>query len=198
MSKRLIGVLGTTLIIFSVAVLSVGQTPTTTTTTKTTKVEAIQNSDGTYTIVEYPIGKETVVTLNPVGISGATGTATILRAADGTTIKLNMASLPTEVTAMNVYAIDPGGKVTLLGPVQIASGAGTFTTTTPLSKFMLVASPDDALAAYNDSTTVFFRSAVPTGLTIIPIINAVGEQVAAVAVSGTPALVPTTDAAMTA
>lgn len=189
MSKRLIWVLGTTLIILSLAVLSVGQTPTTTTTTTTTKTEAIQNPDGTYTIVEYPVGKETIVTLNPIGISGANGTATILRAADGTTIKLNVAKLPTEVTAMNLYAIDPSGKVTLLGPVEVANSAGTFTTTTPLTKFMLVAVPDAALTAYSDKTTVFFRSAVPAGLAVIPITNAVGETVGAVAVPATPAVV---------
>src|SRR5207244_10913984 len=67
-------------------------TPTTTTQTETTvptetaTVQAIQNSDGTYTIVEYPVGKETVVTLNPIGVRGAKGTATILRAADRPTI----------------------------------------------------------------------------------------------------------------
>jgi len=194
MSKLLTGVLGATLLVFSLAVVGVGQTPTTTTTTTTTKVQAIQNSDGTYTIVEYPVGKETIVTLNPVGLSGATGTATILRAADSTTIKVNLASLPTEVKAMNVYAIDPAGKVALLGPVEIGNGAGTFTTTTPMTKFMLVASPDDALTAYNDGTTVFFRSAVPTGLAVIPIINAVGEQVGAVAVPAIPAVEPTTPA----
>src|SRR6202171_2414089 len=169
MSKRLIGVLGATLLLFSLAVGALGQTPATTTTTTTTKTQTIQNSDGTYTIVEYPVGKETIVSLNPVGLSGATGTATILRAADGTAIKLNLASLPTEVTAMNIYAIDPSGKITLLGPVQIANSAGTFATSTPLSKFMLVAAPDDALTAYNDSTIVFFRSSVPTGLAVIPI-----------------------------
>ena len=198
MSKRLTGVLGATLIIFSLAVLSVGQTPQTTTTTTPTKIQAIQNSDGTYTIVEYPVGKETTVTLTPVGLNGATGTATILRAADATNVTLKLASLPAEVTAMSLYAIDPNGKVTLLGPVQIASGAGTFTTSTPLTKFMLVASPDDALTAYNDSTTIFFRSAVPAGLTVIPITNAVGETVAAVAVPATPAVVmPATPAVVT-
>src|SRR5258707_10905358 len=140
MSKRLIGVLGTALLLFSLAVVVFGQTPTTTTTT-TTKTQTIQNSDGTYTIVEYPVGKETVVTLNPVGLSGSTGTATILRAADGTTIRVNLTRLPAEASAVNVYAVDPAGAVTLLGPVKIANGVGTFTTTTPLSKFMLVASP---------------------------------------------------------
>src|SRR5260370_42361225 len=129
MSKRLIGVLGTTLLLFSLAVVALGQTPTTPTTT-TTKTQTIQNSDGTYTIVEYPVGKETVVTLNPVGLSGSTGTATILRAADGTTIKMNLMSLPAELTAMNFYAVDSAGKVTLLGPIQIPHDARTFTTST--------------------------------------------------------------------
>src|SRR5260370_26168276 len=99
MRKRLIGVLGATLLLFSLAVVSFGQT--------VTKVQAVQNSDGTYTIVEYPIGKETIVTLNPIGLSGAKGQATILRAANGTTIKVSLSSLPTEATAVNLYAVDP-------------------------------------------------------------------------------------------
>lgn len=181
MSKRLIGVLGTALLLCSLAAAAIAQTPTTTTTTTTTtKIQKIQNPDGTYTIVEYPIGKETIVTLNPVGLSGATGTATILRAADGTTIKVNLAKLPAEATAVNIYAVDPTGAVTLLGPVEIANGAGMFTTTAPLTKFMLVASPDANLSAYNDTTQVYFRSAAPSGLTIIPLTNAVGETIGAV------------------
>src|SRR6266850_5165691 len=120
MSKRLIGVLGAALILCSLAAMAVAQTPTTTTTTTTTKTQAIQNPDGTYTIVEYPVGKETVVTLNPVGLTGATGTATILRAADGTTIKVILAKLPAEVKSMNVYAVDPTGAITLLGMIEAA------------------------------------------------------------------------------
>src|SRR5256885_15691238 len=119
MSRRLIGVLGTALLLCSLAAVAIAQTPTTTTTTTTTKTQAIQNADGTYTIVEYPVGKETVVTLNPVGLNGSTGTATILRAADGTTIRVNLAKLPAETTAVNLYAVDPTGAVTLLGPVEI-------------------------------------------------------------------------------
>jgi len=182
MSRRLTGVLGATLLLLSLAAFAVGQTPTTTTTTTTTKTAAIQNPDGTYTIVEYPVGKETVVTLNPIGLTGATGTATILRAADGTTIKVNLASLPAEVKSMNVYAVDPTGAITLLGMIEPANGAGTFTTMAPLTKFMLITSPETDLTAYNPNTKIYFRSAVPSGLTVIPITNAVGEQVGAVAV----------------
>lgn len=190
MSKRLIGVLGE-LLLFSLAVVAFGQTPATTTTTTVTKTQAIQNPDGTYSIVEYPVGKQTTVTLNPVGLDGATGTATILRAADGTTVKVNMTGLPAEATAVNVYAVDPTGVVTMLGPVEIASGAGTFTTSTPLTKFMLVASPDPNLSAYNDSSVVYFRSAVPTGLTVIPLTNAAGETIGAVAAAPVTAVAET-------
>jgi hypothetical protein len=174
MSKRLMAVFGAALLLLSLAVVSSGQVQTTT----VTKVQT--NPDGTYTIVEYPVGKETIVTLNPIGLTGATGTATILRAADGTTIKLNLASLPADLTAMNVYAVDSTGAVTLLGPIEVANGVGTFTTTTPLSRFMLVASPEATLTAYDPNTKVFFRSAVPTGLSVIPLSGPVGEQVAAV------------------
>jgi hypothetical protein len=191
MSKRLIGVLGATLLIFSLAVVAFGQTPTTTTTTTTTKTQAIQNPDGTYTIIEYPVGKETIVTLNPVGLTGATGTATILRAADGTTIKLNLTKLPAEATAVNIYAVDPTGAVTMLGPVEIANGAATFTTSTPLTKFMLLASPDPNLSAYGDSTLVYFRSAVPNGFAVIPLSKASGETIAAVAAPVTPTVTET-------
>jgi len=144
------------------------------------KTTTVQTSEGIYTIVEYPTGKETVVTLNPVGLAGATGRATILRDPNGATIKLNLTSLPPDVTSMNVYAIDPTGAPVLLGQVEVNSGIGTFTTTTPLTQFMLVASPEAALTAYDANTKIFFRSEVPTGLTVIPITSAVGEQVAAV------------------
>jgi len=57
-----------------------------------------------------------------------------------------------------------------------------------------VASPEDALTAYDASTRIYFRSAVPTGLTVIPLSNATGERVAAVAVPAPPVVVPETNA----
>ena len=188
MRKSLTGVLGATLLLFSLTVVAVSQVQTTT----VTKTQAVQNPDGTYTIVEYPVGKETIVNLNPIGITGATGRATILRSADGTTIKVNLTSLPTDLTALNVYAVDPTGAVSLLGPIEISNGIGTFTTTAPMSKFMLIASPEAALTAYDTNTKIFFRSAVPTGLTVIPFgaavasaaTGAVGATVAAVTSTG--------------
>lgn len=165
MRRSLIAILGAALLSFSLAVAATAQTTT------ITKVQAVQNGDGTYTIVEYPAGKETLVTLNPVGIPGATGTATILRDANGATIKISMTALPADLAGLNLYAVDPTGAVTTLGPVEIANGVGTFTTTIPLTKFMLFASPDANLTAYDANTKIFFRSAAPAGLALIPIGN---------------------------
>jgi len=178
--KRFTGILGIIALSLSLAAVSAVVAQTTTTVTK---VKAVQNPDGTYTIVEYPVGKETVVTLNPIGITGATGTATILRDANGATIKINLTSLPADLSALNLYAVDPTGAVTALGPVEIANGVGTFMTTTPMTRFMLLAAPDANLTAYDASTKIVFRSAVPAGLTVIPLaggVAAVGEQVATV------------------
>lgn len=191
MSKR-ISILSAALLISSAAALAnaqtiVTQTPTTTVTqTPTTVTKTIQNPDGSFTVIEYPLQKETVVTLNPVKFTNANGTATILRDDNGTRIVLNMTGLPADVTGMNLYAVDDAGMVTSLGPVVLANGTGKFSGTTPLSKFMLVAAPDENLTAYAPDTTVYFRSAVPQGFAVIPhTMHPVGETVAATTTSGT-------------
>jgi hypothetical protein len=127
--------------------------------------------------------------LTPVTIQKAKGVATILRDDDGTRIKLNLTDVPADVTSLTLYAVDDTGAITALGPVAISNGVGTLATTTPLSKFMLVASPESALTAYDANTKVFFRSAVPEGLAVIPVSqNPSGEKVAATtAPTGTPA-----------
>ncbi len=163
-------------------------TPTTvtTTTTPTTVTETVQHPDGTFTVIEYPVGKEVNLELTPVTLTGAKGVATILRDDNGTRIKLNLTSLPTDLTTLNLYAVDPAGSPTLLGPVAVSNGVGTFTTTTPLDKFMLIASPEASLTAYDPNTKVFFRSAVPQGFAVIPhTMHPVGEKVAATTVSST-------------
>jgi hypothetical protein len=196
--RKTLGIfVGAAMLSLSLAVVAVSQVQTTTVTKVQT--QAVQNSDGTYTIVEYPVGKETVVTLNPVGINGAIGRATILRRADGTTIKVNFEKLPADLSGLNFYAVDPTGAVTSLGPIEVANGLGTFTTTTPLTRFMLIASPEANLTAYDPNTHVFFRSAVPTGFNVIPIgggVVATGEQVASVVAPAGPALVADYDVPM--
>ncbi len=180
MSKHLLSVLGAATLTLALAAVALAQTTTTTATQKT----AVQNPDGTYTIIEYPVKKEVTVNLQPINVTGAKGVATILRDDDGTRIKLNLTDVPADVSAMTLYAVDDKGVVTALGPVAISNGAGTLATTTPLSRFMLVASPEPALAAYDANTKVLFRSAVPEGFTVIPFTSPAGETVSAVAAPG--------------
>jgi hypothetical protein len=184
MKKQGLSVLAAVVLSLATAAFAIGQT--TTTVTKT-----IQNPDGTYTVIEYPAKKEVTISLNPVTITGAKGVATILRDDDGTRIKLNLTNIPAEVSALTLYAVDDTGAVTALGPVAISNGTGTLAASTPLSKFMLVASPEAALTTYGPTTSVLFRSAVPEGFAVIPVTNARGEQVAAVT---TPAPTVTTPA----
>lgn len=173
MSKHGLSVLAAVTLTLALAAVAMAQT----TVTKT-----VQNPDGTYTIIEYPVKKEIPITLNPVNITGAKGVATILRDDDGTRIKLNLTNVPADVTALNLYAIDDKGVVTSLGPVAISNGVGSLATTTPLSRFMLIASAEPTLTAYDANTRVVFRSAVPEGYSVIPLTTTPsGELVSAVA-----------------
>lgn len=176
MSKHVWSVLGAAILTLAISAIALAQTTTTTTVQQT----AVQNPDGTYTIIEYPVKKEVQVNLTPVNVTGAKGVATILRDDAGTRIKLNLTDVPADLSSMTLYAIDDKGVVTALGPVTISNGTGTLAATTPLSRFMLVASPEPALTAYDANTKVLFRSAVPEGFSVVPLTSAEGERVAAV------------------
>ncbi len=187
MSKR-IPILAAALLIISSAVLAAAQTTTTTVTqTPTTATKTVQNPDGTYTVIEYPVGKEVKLNLTPVSLTKSKAGGTILRDDSGTTVILNLTDVPADVSAINVYAVDDAGAVTLLGPVVLANGKGQFTAVTPLSKFMLIAAPDTSLTAYDPNTKVYFRSAVPEGFAVIPHTTAAAG----------PTIVTTTPAAVT-
>jgi len=155
-------------------------------TTPTTVTKTVQNPDGSYTIIEYPVGKEVPLTFTPVSLTSSKAVGTILRDDSGTKVILNVTDVPADVSAINVYAVDDTGGVTLLGPVVITNGTGKFTGTTPLSKFMLIAAPDAGLTAYDPNAKIYFRSAVPEGFAVIPFTTSpVGETVAATTTSGT-------------
>jgi hypothetical protein len=183
------------------AVATTATTPTTVATTTTptavatttTATKVVQHSDGTYSVIEYPVGKETIVTLDPINVTGAKGVATILRDDNGTRIKLNLTGLPNDLTGLTLYAVDPAGAVTALGPIAVTNGVGTFASTTPLNRFMLFASPEPTLTTYDPNTKVFFRSTVPAGFAVIPhTMNPVGETVGATTTPGTtPATIAT-------
>jgi hypothetical protein len=155
------------------------------TTVTTTQTQAVQNPDGTWTVIQYPTGKEVVVDFTP-GTTFATahGRAKIIRRADGTAIALDLSGLPANATGLNLYAVDPFGKVTMIGPVNISNGIAQQTFTTPLDRFMLVLSPDADLTTYAPDTAYAFRSAVPEGYAVVPLTSAAGEKVAAASTAG--------------
>jgi hypothetical protein len=187
MSKR-ISLMAATLLIFSAVSFVAAQTTTTTVTqTPTTVTKTVQHPDGTYTVIEYPVGKEVQLNLNPVTITKGKGIATILRDDNGTKVILNLTDVPADVTAVNLYAVDETGAVSSLGPVAVSNGMGTLTATTPLNKFMLIAAPDAALTTYDPNTKIFFRSAVPEGFAVIPHTTVpIGEKVSATAAETSP------------
>ncbi len=191
MSKRLLCIAGGILLSLASATLTFAQTPTTTTTT-TTQTTAVQNADGSWTVIEYPVGKEVMVDLTPTTvIPGAGGHARILRAADGTTINLDLTGLTGDAANYNLYAVEPSGNVTLLGPVTPNNGVATYTTRTPLNRFMLFLSPEANLTTYSPTTNVVLRSAIPNGFAVVPVASrgerdgaAVGEKVSATSTAG--------------
>src|SRR2546423_1299818 len=162
MSKGLLYLAGCCALVAALASVSFAQQTTTVTTTQT---QAVQNPDGSWTVVQYPTGKEVVVDFTP-GTTFATahGRAKIIRKADGTSIALDLSGLPADATGLNLYAVDPSGKVTMLGPVTISNGVATQTYTTPMDRFMLVLSPEADLTTYAPDTAYAFRSSVPEGL----------------------------------
>lgn len=195
MSKRLFGIAGTIALSLASASFVAAQDRTTTTTT-TQKTQTIQNADGSYTVIQYPADKEVTVDLMAgTLIPGAKGMAKIMRKGDATNINLDLSGITGDMNNYNVYAVDPSGKFTLLGPVTVANGAATQTFTTPMDKFMLVLSPEGNLTTMAENTPVLFRSGVPQGFAVVPMGSrgerdgaAVGERVSAATTSGaTPA-----------
>ena len=157
------------------------QTQTQTVVTTTTQTaQAVQNADGSWSVIEYPAGKEVVVDLTPATTyASAHGRAKIVRMSDGTHIALDLSGLPADAAAMNLYAVDPLGKVTALGPVAFTNGAFTHTYVTPLDRFMLMLSPEANVTTYAPTVAYAFRSSVPEGFAVVPMSGAAGERVAA-------------------
>jgi hypothetical protein len=110
---------------------------------------------------------------------------------------LNLTDVPAEISAINVYAVDDAGVVTSLGPVVLVNGAGKLTATTPLSKFMLIAAPEESLTAYDPNAKVYFRSAVPKGFTVIPRATTAVAVTPTTAVTTVPTAVTTVPTAVT-
>jgi len=181
MSKKLLTLSIGAVLSMSAATAISGQT----TTTTTTKTQVVQNADGTYSVIEYPVGKEVMVNLTPgTTVAGSKGMAHIMRSADGTKVSVDLSGVKGDTTSIYAYAVDPTGTPTLLGPVTLTNGAGRAEFTTPMNQFMVVLSPTESMSTY-DPTTVYYRSEVPQGYAIVPRVQtstlkavATGDQVA--------------------
>lgn len=141
-------------------------TPTTSTTT-TMKTDVVQNADGTYSVIEYPVGKEVVVDFMPTDKAmTAKGMARVLRTGEETTINFDLSGLDAS-SSYYAYAVDPMGKTTFLGPITAENGIAKTSFTTPSNQFMLVLSPTEGLTSIGNDTAVAFRSAVPKGYAVV-------------------------------
>jgi len=135
----------------------------------TKKTTVVQNSDGTWTVIEYPVNKEVIVTLAPgTMIQGAKGMARVMRSADGTKVWLDVNGITGDTSNIYAYAVDPSGVPTLLGPLTVTNGVAKAEFSTPMNQFMLVLSPTENLNAIDTSTPIFFRSELPTGFAVVP------------------------------
>jgi len=126
------------------------------------------NADGSYSVIEYPVGKEVTVNLMPVGSIRSKGMARVMRMSDGTKVYFDLTGAPTDWTNVYAYAVDPMGAATFLGPITFSNGTGKAEFMTPGDQFMLVLSPKEGLTTYDPTGTYYFRSEVPAGFKVIP------------------------------
>jgi hypothetical protein len=147
---------------------AIAQDTTTKTTTTTTKTEVVQNADGTYSVIEYPVGKEVVVDLTPnADLGKAIGRARVMRMDKETKVNFDFSGFGDKPSSYYAYAVEPSGAVTYLGPINAENGAARAAFTTPLNQFMLVLSPNEGLTTLADDTPVVFRSSVPKGYAVV-------------------------------
>ncbi len=196
MSRNLLKLAGSGLLALALASVAFGQTtqpqPTTQTTVTTQTTQAVQNADGTWSVTEFPAQKEVTIDFAPgSNFSTARGRARVTRMADHTMINLDLSGLPADTRAVNLYAVDPTGVVTLLGPVNLTNGVAQQSFHTPLNRFMLVLSPEANLTRFGPDTAYVFRSTVPQGFAVVPLASrdredgaAVGEKVSATTTAG--------------
>jgi len=126
-----------------------------------------KNADGTWSVVEYPVGRDVDVNLRPWGTFKGRGRAHVVRTSDGTKVVFDVNGVPSGATGYYAYAVDPSGTPTLLGPVTVTNGVAKAEFTTPMDRFMLVLSPNGTLTTV-DPADVILGSEVPSGFTVVP------------------------------
>jgi len=130
--------------------------------------KVVMHSDGSYSVIEYPVDKDVTVKLLPMNGVTSTGMAHVMRTENGTKIVFDVNGAPSDWTNAYAYAIDPTGAATLLGPITFNSGTGKAEFMTPNSQFMLVLSPKEGMTTYDPTWPYVFRSEVPQGYKIVP------------------------------
>lgn len=130
--------------------------------------KVIVNSDGSWTVIEYPLDKEVTVKLLPTTGITSTGTARVIRSAAGTKVVFDVNGAPAEWKTVHAYAVDPNGTATMLGPITFNGGIANAEFMTPADRFMLVLSPTEGLTTYDAKTTYIFRSEAPAGFAVLP------------------------------
>lgn len=159
-------------------------------TTTTTKTEVVQNADGSYTVIEYPVGKEVMVNLLPgTAVAGSKGNIRVMRTDTGSKVWVDVSGVPADVSSYYAYAVDPSGVPTLLGPVAFNNGVANSEFSTPMNQFMVVLSPNEGLTTIDSDTAWVYRSELPAGYTVVP---RRGGGTNIVAVPNTVVSVPTT------
>jgi len=133
-----------------------------------TEKQVVVNSDGSYSVIEYPVDKEVTVKLVPMTGVTSTGMARVMRTANGTKVYFDVNGAPSDWTKVYAYAVDPTGASTYLGPITFTDGIGKAEFMTPNNQFMLVVAPNEGLTTYDPSTGYIFRSEVPAGYSIVP------------------------------
>lgn len=90
-----------------------------------TLVSALAQDD-TWTVIEYPEGKEVAVELKPTSSTPeAKGKARVMRSGNETRINLDVSGVTGDENTHQVYVVDSLGSATLLGTVTVPDGAGS-------------------------------------------------------------------------
>jgi hypothetical protein len=134
-----------------------------------TRTDVVVNKDGTYTVIEYPLGREVTVNLLPgTVVAGSKGIARVMRTEDGTKVWFDISGVPATTTRYYAYAVDPAGVPTLLGPLNFENGVAKAEFSTPMNQFMLVLSPNEGLTMFDRTSTFVYHSEVPSGYAVVP------------------------------
>ena len=133
-----------------------------------TEKKVIVNSDGSYSVIEYPVDKDVMVRLVPFNGVSSTGMAHVMRTSNGTKVVFNIEQAPGDWKNVYAYAVDPMGQSTYLGPINFSEGTGKAEFMTKGDRFMLVLSPTEGMTTYDPSGNYLFRSDVPTGYAVVP------------------------------